>query len=239
MIIQVSQLIDQKERSSVEKKSQTLPNFERITAEQFLALAMNTESNDFEAIQERLANINPRLLHAILGLATEAGELLDAIKKYIFYGKEIDMVNIAEEFGDSLWYSAIGCDSIDKSMEEIFALVINKLSARYPDRFSEDRANVRDLLKERRVLEDGTKTPHQMFDNLVSQAEEEVAFEEEVIPFGKYNQSGTKVGSVPLKYLDWCLDNAVLWHQHPEFMGKLRLYMKQDVIKTELDKELE
>lgn len=39
-----------------------------------------------------------------LGVITEAGELLDVIKKNIAYGKEIDIINVGEEIADMCWY---------------------------------------------------------------------------------------------------------------------------------------
>jgi len=42
-------------------------------------------------------------LHALLGIQTEIGELLTAVKKEVGYGKELDRVNILEEEGD-FWY---------------------------------------------------------------------------------------------------------------------------------------
>lgn len=47
------------------------------------------------------------LLHCATGLVTESAELVDAIKKHVFYGKPLDVVNIKEELGDLLWYIAI------------------------------------------------------------------------------------------------------------------------------------
>lgn len=47
------------------------------------------------------------LLHCATGLVTESAELVDAIKKHVFYGKPLDVVNIKEEIGDLLWYIAI------------------------------------------------------------------------------------------------------------------------------------
>lgn len=47
------------------------------------------------------------LLHCATGLVTESAELVDAIKKHVFYGKPLDVVNIKEEIGDILWYIAI------------------------------------------------------------------------------------------------------------------------------------
>ena len=41
-----------------------------------------------------------RIIHSAMGCATEAGELLDSVKKHIFYGRELDTVNLQEEIGD-------------------------------------------------------------------------------------------------------------------------------------------
>lgn len=44
------------------------------------------------------------LLHMIMGVCGEAGELLDALKKHIIYGKQLDMINVIEELGDIEFY---------------------------------------------------------------------------------------------------------------------------------------
>lgn len=132
--------------------------------EQFIELALRTESNNFPEIVERLANPkNIRLLHAAMGLCTEANEFLDAMKKFIFYGKPIDEVNLAEEIGDSDWYKAIACDVLDKSFEEIWAAVINKLAKRYGGDFNIEGAINRDLGKERSILENSLNTKEPEF----------------------------------------------------------------------------
>lgn len=51
--------------------------------------------------------VTPRLLHGAIGLVTETAELLDSLKKTIFYGKPLDKVNIIEELGDILWYLSL------------------------------------------------------------------------------------------------------------------------------------
>jgi NTP pyrophosphatase (non-canonical NTP hydrolase) len=43
-------------------------------------------------------------LHMAVGIAGEAGELLDAIKKGFAYNKPLDRANIVEELGDTLFY---------------------------------------------------------------------------------------------------------------------------------------
>jgi NTP pyrophosphatase (non-canonical NTP hydrolase) len=44
--------------------------------------------------------------HMCLGIVSEMGELVDAIKKAYVYGKGIDQTNIVEEVGDVSWYTA-------------------------------------------------------------------------------------------------------------------------------------
>lgn len=94
-----------------------------------------------------------RMLHGAMGLCTEAGELLDSLKKHLFYGRELDTVNVAEEIGDAQYYMAILCDVLGISFEEIQAVNIKKLRARYPEGFSSERAYNRDLDTERQILE--------------------------------------------------------------------------------------
>jgi len=115
---------------------------------------LSTEVYEFENLKERLTNVNIiRLLHSAIGCSTESNELLDNLKKHIFYGKELDLVNIEEELGDILWYIQIALNVIDKSFEEIMEKNIDKLKARYSKGFTEADANNRDLEKERKILE--------------------------------------------------------------------------------------
>lgn len=98
------------------------------------------------------------LLHAGLGLATEAGEFVDAIKKHVFYGKPLDMVNLQEELGDVLWYIGFICQRNGWSMEKIMEQNIKKLQIRYPEKFTQSDALNRELGAERHVLEQTTQS---------------------------------------------------------------------------------
>ena len=96
------------------------------------------------------------LLHAIMGVVTESGELMDVCKRAFYYGKgkeAVDLVNIKEEFGDILWYVALGLHACGSSFEEVMQTNLDKLKARYPEKFSLEDAYERDLSKERSVLE--------------------------------------------------------------------------------------
>lgn len=125
-----------------------------MNSREYINDAIVTESRDFLAMDDRLKdNGLKRLLHAGIGLTTESGEFLDALKKHIFYGKELDRVNLKEEIGDLFWYLAIACDELGVEFEPIMERNIEKLKARYGEKFSEDRANKRDLSLERNILE--------------------------------------------------------------------------------------
>ena len=117
--------------------------------DEFIRMALRTES----LVDRPLATGEMRLLHAGMGLATEAGEFLDALKKSIFYGKPMDLVNLREELGDILWYMAIAMDELGTNFFDEQDRVIRKLRVRYPDKFNIVDANLRDLEGERRVLE--------------------------------------------------------------------------------------
>lgn len=125
-----------------------------MNSSDYIKNAIKTESVDFKAIENRLAQKGMfRLLHAGMGLSTEAGEFLDSLKKHIFYGKPLDKVNLAEELGDLFWYCAIVSDELGVEFEPIMERNIEKLKARYGDRFNEEKAENRDLKRERDILE--------------------------------------------------------------------------------------
>lgn len=93
-------------------------------------------------------------LHMILGIFTESGELADVYKKNMAYGKELDHINIQEEISDILWYIANLCDISGYDLENIMEVNIKKLKARYPQKFTNQNANERNLDKERKILEE-------------------------------------------------------------------------------------
>lgn len=127
-----------------------------MTPQEYVANAVRTESNDFMAIKERFGKEEIiRLIHASQGMQTESAEFTDVLKKYLFYGKETDRTNMAEEIGDIMWYVAIACDALGVDLEEVMKTNINKLKARFPDKFTESDAVNRNLDKERETLEEG------------------------------------------------------------------------------------
>lgn len=120
----------------------------------FITQAIRTESGAFPLDERKFPEpASDRLLHAAIGMATESGEFLDALKKHLFYGKPLDTVNLIEELGDQLWYIAIAMDALGTDFDTVQQTVINKLKVRYPDKYSDESALNRDLDAEREALE--------------------------------------------------------------------------------------
>lgn len=59
------------------------------------------------------------LHHAGLGMISEAGEIADAIKAHMIYGKPIDVLNIKEEMGDGLWFAVLAIELLQLDIQEV------------------------------------------------------------------------------------------------------------------------
>lgn len=85
------------------------------------------------------------VLNFALGIAGEAGEIVDLVKKRMFHGHEMDKEKLKNELGDQLWYIARMAARFDLSLEEVAQGNIDKLKRRYPMGFnSSDSVERRD-----------------------------------------------------------------------------------------------
>lgn len=71
------------------------------------------------------------LIHATMGIVGEAGELLDGIKKYVIYDKELDRDNVVEELGDMEFYMEQLRQRLCITRKETLDANIAKLKKRY------------------------------------------------------------------------------------------------------------
>ena len=88
-----------------------------------------------------------RILTASIGMASEAGEFSDIIKKIVFQGKEVNEETIRHlklEIGDVMWYIAQACMGLNVSLEEVIRMNIEKLEKRYPGGFDKIKSNNKD-----------------------------------------------------------------------------------------------
>jgi NTP pyrophosphatase (non-canonical NTP hydrolase) len=136
-----------------------------VDPDTYQRLAARTEC-DQEKVARRMAGPYPadpeslgvstllpvRVNHGVLGLAGEVGELAAAVERWLYYGHELDVVNVAEEVGDCLWYLAELCNAVGFSLSSVMEANIRKLRARYPDRYTDAQTADRDPVAERRAL---------------------------------------------------------------------------------------
>lgn len=100
--------------------------------------------------EQALRTANKRLSWAdmladgAMGLAGEAGECVDLIKKHLFQGHGLDHEKLKEELGDVMWYLALIAASMCLTLDSVMAANIDKLRARYPEGFSEERSMERE-----------------------------------------------------------------------------------------------
>lgn len=78
--------------------------------------------------------------HCCMGLAGEIGEVIDIIKKSIFYKKELDKNKVTEELGDVMFYLVNLATSLNISMVNVLEQNVEKLLKRYPNGFTEKDA---------------------------------------------------------------------------------------------------
>jgi NTP pyrophosphatase (non-canonical NTP hydrolase) len=114
--------------------------------------AIDTNAEQYDRARKHDQRLS-RMMHAVLGMITELGELCDPLKKHLIYGATLDTKNLAEEIGDQAWYSNLFIDALEVRLASIWERNIAKLRARFPDKFTEEKALNRDLDAEKRALE--------------------------------------------------------------------------------------
>lgn len=83
------------------------------------------------------------LNHMALGIAGEAGEIVDAIKKHTIYNQLLDVPHLCEELGDLEFFLSHLRELAGLSRSEILEANVKKLRARYGDRFTNEAAKER------------------------------------------------------------------------------------------------
>ncbi len=106
--------------------------------------------------------VDRQLVHAILGKISETGEIALALDQ-TFYGHPFDLNNLFEEQGDLCWYDALLFDACRNRLDPacssrwnygaVQAANIAKLTARYPEKFTTEKAHNRDLAAEAKAMD--------------------------------------------------------------------------------------
>ena len=97
--------------------------------------------NEYQQLALRTASGKCRsLANCAMGLAGEAGECADIIKKHLFHDHELDKEHLVKELGDVAWYLAVCAEVIGYDLDTVFQMNVDKLKARYPDGFDPDKS---------------------------------------------------------------------------------------------------
>jgi NTP pyrophosphatase (non-canonical NTP hydrolase) len=103
--------------------------------------------NEYQELANRTAGAGTdgerRMIIAALGLAGEAGEFANMVKKLTAHGHDIPVEVLSEELGDILWYLAEAATACNIKLNELAVQNVEKLRVRYPDGFSQERSRNR------------------------------------------------------------------------------------------------
>jgi NTP pyrophosphatase (non-canonical NTP hydrolase) len=86
---------------------------------------------------------NQMIIWNALGLAGEAGEIANSVKKMILHQHGIDIPKLQEELSDCCWYIAALCTKLGISLDDVLSQNIAKLHTRYPDGYSSAASKAR------------------------------------------------------------------------------------------------
>lgn len=84
------------------------------------------------------------LWHAATGIATEAGEILEQVKKHVIYNAPLDTDNLIEELGDLEFYATRLRQCLRVTRGEVITRNQLKLAKRYSRGYSDRAAQRRD-----------------------------------------------------------------------------------------------
>lgn len=95
---------------------------------------------EYQAEVIRTMNHTSGLANYALGLAGEAGETADYLKKVLFHGHELEHEKLMKELGDVLWYIAAIAEFNNYDLEQIAQMNITKLKQRYPNGYDPNKS---------------------------------------------------------------------------------------------------
>lgn len=134
-------------RTEMQRAQFALDGVRRERDEARAALAMCGNALDAYQLAAMRTTIHARgdaganaLTWNALGIAGEAGEVADLIKKHVGHGHELDRAKLTKELGDVLWYVAALAHDIGVDLSTVARENVEKLKTRYPDGFSQERS---------------------------------------------------------------------------------------------------
>lgn len=123
--------------------SETQSIAQQSTEEQFKDM-VNRLAKDGEAIMAQMTPWKAHIDHMAKGMAGEAGEVVDCIKRHTVYNKELDVKNLQEELGDTLFFMQGIMREFGWSFTDLMEANMRKLDKRYASgTYSDEQAQNR------------------------------------------------------------------------------------------------
>lgn len=91
-----------------------------------------------EKLRNREGGLKSELSNYSMGLAGEAGELIDILKKHIYQGHDLNEDDLILELGDILFYIVAIANILGINFTDIYLNNMNKLDKRYPKGFTKN-----------------------------------------------------------------------------------------------------
>ena len=96
--------------------------------------------NEYQNAAKRTLYGNEQVLtNCALGLAGEAGQVVDLVKNYTFRGQKLDRQQLTHEMVDVLWYLSQIAEWADIPFDDVAKNNIAELNRRYPEGFSKNK----------------------------------------------------------------------------------------------------
>lgn len=88
-------------------------------------------------IDHQTTFVDNDLMHMLLGIVGEAGEIANCIKHVVGYNQELDEENLIEELGDLIFYAVGMMDILGVDIDQVISKNMKKLKKRYPIGYSD------------------------------------------------------------------------------------------------------
>jgi len=105
-----------------------------------MTLTLNEYQKRALVTDKKNQELKDRLADKALGLAGEAGEAADHIKKHLFHGHDLDKAKLTGEIGDVLWYVAVLSAALEIDLEDVARMNLDKLRRRYGGEFTVEKS---------------------------------------------------------------------------------------------------
>jgi NTP pyrophosphatase (non-canonical NTP hydrolase) len=123
-----------------------IPNLLTVSSQEGQQRRRHMDITEYAKEVHRTCNITDQkelLTLAALGIAGEAGEVVDTVKKVLYHSHELDISSLSKEVGDLLWYMVLLCDTVGFTLDDVMQANVEKLRKRYPHGFDTQKSRER------------------------------------------------------------------------------------------------